>query len=45
MNADQALRMLGKYSRWQLQGYFMLAIGFSIPFAWMLMSVVFTGKC
>ena len=41
---DAALRLLGKYSRWQMRTFFMYAIGFSIPFAWMAMSIVFIGK-
>lgn len=44
MDSDQALSLLGRYSRWQLRTYFIYAIGFGIPFAWMNMAVVFIGR-
>ena len=45
MNADKALSLLGKYNKWQMQKYCLLAFGFGVPFAWMIMSIVFIGKC
>ena len=45
MDAEQALRLLGPYSRWQLRTYFMYGFGFGVPLAWMYMSVVFIGEC
>jgi len=44
MNADQALSLLGKYNKWQIQTYLMIAVGFGVPFAWMVFSIIFLGK-
>ena len=44
IKTDTALTMLGRYSRWQMRSYFVNAVGFGIPFAWMTMSIVFIGE-
>ena len=44
MDSDSALRLLGRYSKWQVRRYLAYAIGFGIPYAWMQLSVVFIGE-
>ena len=44
VDTDGALRLLGRYSKWQLIHYTVYSLGYGVPFAWMLMSVVFLGK-
>ena len=44
VDTDEALRLLGRYSKWQLIHYAVYSLGYGVPYAWMLMSVVFLGK-
>ena len=43
MEVDAALRMLGRYSKFQMRAYLVYAFGFGVPFAWMSMSIIFIG--
>ena len=44
VSTDEALRMLGRYSKWQVRSYCVFAFGFGVPLAWMLMAIVFIGN-
>ena len=44
MDSEEALKLLGPYSKWQLRTYFIYAFGFGVPLAWMWMSIVFIGE-
>lgn len=44
MDTDRAMQSLGKYSRYQLQGYFLVSLAINFPFAWIAMAVVFVGE-